>query len=161
MTALGRHLQTPQVGEMRDEARGMARSMARLVKPAQHRAAGIGTQRLLGRPQRVADIGGAHNHHARQSDAGGGQRRRVRQVGWRNPDEAATLGGQARQRGPENAQLAYALVGGQNFGESTDRPAATGQLGVKRGKTAGKAGFAGGADRCAAPDAASLQNGGK
>ena len=157
MTALGRHLQTPQVGEMRSKTRGMAR----LVKPAQHRAAGIGTQRLLARPQRVADIGGAHNHHARQSDAGGGQRRRVRQVGWRNPDEVATLGGQARQRGPENAQLAYALVGGQNFGESTDRPAAAGQLGVKRGKAAGKAGFAGGTDRCAAPDAASLQNGGK
>ena len=157
MTALGRHLQTPQVGEMRSKTRGMAR----LVKPAQHRAACIGTQRLLGRPHRVADIGGAHHHHARQSDAGGGERRRVRQVGWRNPDEVATLGGQARQRGPENAQLAYALVGGQNFGESTDRPAAAGQLGVKRGKAAGKAGFAGGTDRCAAPDAASLQNGGK
>ena len=62
---------------------------------------------------------------------------------------------------PSEAQLAYALVGGKDFGERTGRPAAARQLGVKRGKAAGEAGLAAAGNRCTAPDPAGLQDGGK
>jgi len=147
--ALGRHLQAAQLGK------------ARTVGPAQHGATGVGAQRLLGRPQRIAAIGGAHDDDARQIDAGGGERRRVRQVRRRDPGNRASRRTQMRKCRAEDAQFAYALMGGQDFGERSAGPAAARQFGVQRGKAAGDPGCAAGGGRRAAPDAAGLQDGGK
>jgi hypothetical protein len=66
------------------------------------------------------------------------------------------LCGKLRQRRTENAQLAYAFVLRQDFGERSARPAAARKFGIQRRKTGGNARAAGAREFVAAPDAGML-----
>ena len=123
-------MQAPQLGEG-----GRAR-------PEKHAAAGRRAQRLLRRPQCVAVPGSLDDDDAGQVDAGRGERRRIGQVGRGDPDDEFALRGQLRQRRAEDAQLTYAFVLRQDFGQGTARPAAARQFGVQRRKARGDAGAA-------------------
>jgi hypothetical protein len=91
-------------------------------------------QRLFRRPQAVAVLDGFDDEHALQGDAGGGERRRIGQVGRGDPGDEFALCGKLRQRRAENAQLAYAFVLRQDFGERAAGPAAARKFGIQRRK---------------------------
>ncbi len=137
----GGKLQPPQL----DEA-GRAR-------PDEHAAASRRVECLLRRPQGVAVLGGFDDHHTGEIDAGGGERRRIRQVRRGDPGDEFPLRRKPRKGRAEQAQLADAFVLRQDFSERAAGPAAARQLGVERGKTGGNAGVAGAREFGPAPDA--------
>ncbi len=90
-------------------------------EPAQHavvvrpepreRGAAFGrAQRLLVRPQLFSDAAAAHDQQAREVESRAGERRRVRQVRRRDPDDVAAAGLQTRERGQREPDLADAFA---------------------------------------------------
>jgi len=138
---LGRELQPPQLGE------------TDVARPCEHAAACGRAQRLLRRPQAVAILGGFDDEYAFQADAGSGERRRVGQVGRGDPGDTFALRGQPGQRRAEDAQLAYAFVLRQDFGERPAGPAAARQFRIQGGKAGGDPRAGGTRKFAAAPDA--------
>ena len=124
-------------------------------EPREHRAAGVRRQRLLGRPQCFPVRSRAHNDERGDVDAGGGDCRRVGQVGRGDPGEPRPSPG--RKRGPEQAQLADALVRGENLGQRPGGPAATGKRGVKLYKSARDDARASPVQAVAAPDIGTIE----
>ena len=96
------------------------------LRPGEHRAAGMGAQGLFCRPQCFFRRAGFYDEELREIDSRGGERRRVGEVGRGDPCEMAPFRRQACERRPEDAQLAYAFVCGENFRERARRPAAAG-----------------------------------
>ena len=126
--AFGGQLQAPQLGIFNGAG------------PREHRAAGLRAQRLFGRPQRFARRTGGDDDDAREIDAEGGERRRVRQMRRRNPRECTFLRGQRGEGGAQYAQFADAFMLRQDFRQRRGRPAAAGQFRVERAKTGRHAG---------------------
>ena len=91
--------------------------VARLGKPGKQRVAAAGPQGLLRRPQRIAPAGSAHQREMRQIDAGGGERRCIRQIRRREPDHPLPGARQAREGRHQQAQLADAPGAHQQFGQ--------------------------------------------
>ncbi len=132
--------------------------VACLARPGEHRAADAGAQGLLGRPQRFLRRAGPDDEQPLEIDARCGERRRVGEVGRCDPRETTPRAREARERRPEQAQLADPRVSGQDLGEGARRPAAAGQLGVERGKAARNARRGDAAELGAAPDVGTLQD---
>ena len=132
--------------------------IARFAWPGKHCAADAGAQRLLGGPQCLLRRAGPDDEQPREIDARCGERWRVGEVGRRDPRQATPCACEARERRPEQTQLADPLVPRQDLGERACRPTAAGQLGVERGEAAGNARHGDAAELGAAPDIGSLQD---
>ena len=102
-------------------------------QPCQQRTAAARAQHLLGRPQGVAPARGADHDELREVDPGGSERRRIRQVGRRDPGHAPALPGQRRERRQDELQLADPLALAQEFREPARWPSAAGQLAIQEG----------------------------
>jgi len=141
---LGRHRQPAQL------------LVAGLAKPGKQRAAGSRAQHLLRGPERVAPARRAHHGELREIDPGRRQRRRVRQVGRREPDDALAGAGKPRERRQRDLELTDAFLRTEDLGERSGRPAAARQLAVEGGVTRGnRTGNPSG--RGSAPDGIALQ----
>src|SRR6266699_3359475 len=147
--AFGSDLQAPQLRVLRP------------LRPGEHRAAGVRGERLLGRPERFFQRGGAHDDEHRDIDSRPGKRGCVRQVRWSDPGEPQSPVRQGGERGAEQAQLADAFVRRQDLGQRSGGPAAAGKLGVKLGESAGNRRRAGPAQTVAAPDVGALEQSGE
>jgi hypothetical protein len=111
--------------------------VARAMEPDEQRPAPCATQHLLRRPKRIAPTRRAHDGEMRQIDAGGCQRRRIRQMRRREPDDAFPRPRECRQRGHQDLQLTYAPEVAEEFGQRPARPAAARKLRVEHGMAAG------------------------
>lgn len=114
---------TPGLGGNRQAAKF---GVTRLWQPGEKRVAGTGAQRLLGSPERVTPAGRTHDRQVREVDPGCRERRRVRQVRWRDPCHALCA---ARERGEgreHHLNLADAIARAEDLGQAADRPASSG-----------------------------------
>ena len=82
-------------------------------------------------PERIAARDGAHDGELRQIDAGRGQRRRVREVGRREPHHALSRPGQRGKRRQRERELADAFMVAKELGENPGGPPAAGQRAVE------------------------------
>jgi hypothetical protein len=85
---------------------------------------------LLGAPAAVAVVG-LDLRDETQVHTLGLQRRRVRDVRWRDEDDTAPLPGQRGQGWHQQAEFAEAVLREQDFRQRTQRPAAAGQQAVE------------------------------
>ena len=93
-----------------------------------------GTQHLLGRPQRIAPLRGAHQGEMGEVDAGRRQGRRVRQMRRREQHHPLARPREGGKRRQHELQLAEAFAPREDLGERACRPAAAGQLAVELGE---------------------------
>ena len=105
--------------------------VARMAQPRDERVARPGAQHLLRRPERIEAAGRAHDGELREIDAGGGERRRIRQVRRGEPHDALALLRQRGERRQDDLQLAYTLCVAQDLGERPARPPAARQLRIE------------------------------
>lgn len=126
--------------------------VARARQPGEERMTDAGAQRLLGRPERIVPAGGADHRELGEIGTGRGERRRVRQVRRREPQDALARRGQRGERGDEKAELADGPLAAKDLGQRGGRPPAAGQFGVECRETRRQAGRRA-RQACAAPDA--------
>ena len=112
----GRGLRRTEQGEEGAARFGGDRQASQMLitgrgEPGEQRVAAAGAQCLLRRPERVAPAGGAYQREVRQIDAGGGERRCIRQMRRREPDHPLPGAGEPRQGRHEQPQLADASGG--------------------------------------------------
>ncbi len=105
--------------------------------------AAAGAQHLLRRPQRIPPPRGAHDGEMRKIDPPGRQRRGVRQMGRRKPDDALARPGERGKRRQQELQLADAFAPAEDLGQRPGGPAAARKLSVELDKTCGQRGHAG------------------
>lgn len=126
------------------------------AEPREQRAARPCTQHLLRRPQGISTPRCAHHGELGKVDPGGSERRRIRQMGRREPDDALARVRESRQRGQRDLQLADAFLRTEDLRQPANRPPAAGQLAVEisvtRGNGTGKS-----CRRRATPDQVALQ----
>jgi hypothetical protein len=136
------------------------RARLRNVEPCERGAAIGGAQRLLVGPQCFAHVAAAHDDEAREVDARGRERRRVRPVRRRDPHDRVVLARHAHERRQGEAQLADAFAREQDLRQRGGRPPAAGQDGVER-RMARRQGGRLGRAIAAAPDGGMRKNGGE
>ena len=142
---LRRHREPPQV------------RIAGIAQPCDERMAACRAQRLLGRPKRLAPPGRPHHRQMREVEARSGERRRVRQMRRRDPDDALAGGGKSGKRGHQQGELTDPLKAAKQLGQPFARPAAARQLAVKLAVPARQSG--GKPRECAAaPDRVPLED---
>ena len=142
---LGGHREAPQL------------VVTRTREPDSERMAACGTQHLLRRPECITPPRGVHQRELREIDAGGSERRRVRQVRRRQPYDALARPRKRGQRGQRELQLSDACTPDQKLGQDAGWPAAAGKLAVERCEARGR-GRCTGRQPSATPDWMPLEN---
>jgi len=110
------------------------------MDPAERGAALRCAKRLLVGPQRFGGRAAADDDEAGEIEPRCRQRRRIRAVRRRNPDDAAAFGLQPDERRQREPQFTDAFALEQQFGERAARPAAAGKCRVELGKSGCNAG---------------------
>ena len=111
--------------------------VARAMEPDEQRSAACAAQHLLRRPECVAPTRRAHDGEMSQVDAGGCQRRCIRQMRRCKPDDALPRPRERRQRRHQDLQLADAPEVAEDFGQRSAGPATARKLRVERRVSAG------------------------
>ena len=152
----------------KDEEQGLARLGGQLQatqrggldlrQPDDDGTDSIGSKRSFAGPGGIA-TGSAGNQQAREIDPSRLQRRGIKQI-WRGnanqPGQFVTR--EPGQRRQQQAQLADAATQRQELGQTTTRPAATGQLAVEIGEARRHAGQRCPGQRIAPPDIGTFED---
>jgi hypothetical protein len=117
-------------------------------------------QRLLVGPQLIGGTSALDDEQPPEIEPCARQRRRVRDMRWRDPDDVVALRLQPRERGQHETDLADALALEDDLGQGGLRPTAAGQHRVERGKARWQRGGLGRAV-ATAPDRGVRQYGGE
>lgn len=85
-------------------------------QPGEQRMTALGTQYLLGSPERIAPARGAHDGKVRKVDACSSQRRRIGQVRRGEPHHTLARCGEGCERRQDELELANAMMLDEDFG---------------------------------------------
>jgi hypothetical protein len=155
----GGEVETERLAVLRGELQPAQCAFADEGRPAQHRAARTGRERLLHGPEPVGAVVHADHEQSGEFDPGAREGGRVRQAGWCDEGDPGVPAREARERRDEQRQLADAGLRHQQLGEGSARPAAAGKQRIERGVACGLARQGDVRARVTTPEAGTQQQG--